>query len=75
MAAPSPPAPPPGRRARRQHRPGDIVVDDRGEALELRDELGGGGQGTVWSLPGDQAAVKILRADAGVSAVSTTRLR
>lgn len=70
MAEPSQSAPPPGRRARRPHRPGDIVIDERGEALELRDELGGGGQGTVWSLPGDQAAVKILRADAGVSADS-----
>ncbi|MEU6730463.1 hypothetical protein ABZ917_42730 [Nonomuraea wenchangensis] len=56
-------APPSVRQVRRkkEYRPGDIVHDDRGESLELREELGGGGQGTVWSLTGEQVAVKILK--------------
>lgn len=61
-------APPPNRRARRRYHPGDIVHDDRGEALELREELGGGGQGMVWSLTGEQAAAKILKPEAQVGA-------
>ena len=60
--------PPRNRRARRRHRPGDVVHDDRGEALELHEELGGGAQGTVWSLTGEQAAAKILKPEAGVDA-------
>ncbi|MFI0409337.1 hypothetical protein [Actinomadura sp. 3N508] len=55
--------PPPGRRVRARLRPGDILYDDRGEALELQAELGGGGQGRVWSLTGGRAAVKILNAE------------
>ncbi|OPG12607.1 hypothetical protein B1L11_13680 [Microbispora sp. GKU 823] len=50
---------------RRSHRPGDIVRDDRGEALELCEEIGSGGQGTVWSLKGGQAAVKFVESGAG----------
>jgi eukaryotic-like serine/threonine-protein kinase len=56
------------RRAQRRVRAGDIVHDDRGEALELGAEIGRGGQGVVWSLAGGLAAVKILKAQAGGSA-------
>jgi protein kinase-like protein len=51
---------------RRRYRPGDIVHDDRGEALELHAEIGAGGQGTVWSLTGERAAVKLLKPEAGL---------
>ncbi|WP_242882299.1 protein kinase domain-containing protein [Actinomadura litoris] len=62
-------APAGGRRARRRrYRTGDTVHDDRGEALELREEIGGGGQGTVWSLAGGQVAAKILKPEAGIGA-------
>ncbi|GAA1888903.1 protein kinase domain-containing protein [Actinomadura bangladeshensis] len=55
-----------GRRSRRL-RPGDILHDDRGEALELVEEIGGGGQGTVWSLTGGRAAVKIVKPGTGMA--------
>jgi hypothetical protein len=57
---------PPRRRRERGRRPGDIVYDDRGEALELQAQIGRGGQGTVWSLTGGQVAVKFIRRDAKV---------
>ncbi|WP_168211997.1 protein kinase domain-containing protein [Actinomadura rubteroloni] len=60
------------RRARRRPRPGDLVRDDRGEDLELSAEIGSGGQGTVWTLAGGQAAVKIVRPE---HAMSADRLR
>jgi len=56
------------RQARRRYRAGDIIQDDRGEALELHEKLGSGGQGAVWSLTGEHAAAKILKPQAGDSA-------
>lgn len=46
-------------------RPGDVLQDERGNALALQEELGSGGQGVVWSLVGEQAAVKILKPERG----------
>lgn len=61
-------APVSSRRRRRTYRPGDMVHDDRGEALQLHAEIGGGGQGTVWSLTGERVAVKILKPEAQIGA-------
>ncbi|RFS86785.1 hypothetical protein D0T12_00370 [Actinomadura spongiicola] len=56
------------RNRRRIYRPGDMVHDDRGETLQLHAEIGGGGQGTVWSLTGERAAVKLLKPESQIGA-------
>lgn len=60
---------------RRALRSGDIVHDEHGNPLRLDEELGSGGQGTVWSVENTRVAVKVLRGRQQDAAALQGRLR